>query len=1065
MDFDSATWQEAAAGKLKGIGTWLDRRRREDAPYVAYGTLCGLSLWPLVEAAQAGQFLPVVMALGSIAGGVGGNLIAEQVQRWKDRADPVDEAEVAEWVAERVPTDESLREALDTILEMLEAIPLAGAALDEAGRAWFAEALRQEMDRLGNLSRFEVTLVGSGAIAQDHSVAAGAGGVAVGRDVHGDVTVLGPGARQEVYYHSMEGADPAALRVAYLNRLFQSTSYLSLAGIDPKAASSEAKARLHLGAVYTALLTLSTEVHERLVQGEVPDPEMKRLSALAQLDDHPYLVLLGDAGSGKTTFVNFVTLCLAGEALGSADINLALLTAPLPDDEGKDREMPQLWSHGPLLPVRVALRDFAARGLPPPSQQATAEDLRQFLASDLRAAALGDYARHLSRELMEQGALLLLDGLDEVLEANCRREQVKQAVEDFSRTFPRCRVLVTSRTYAYQKQDWEMSGFVDTVLAPFAPGQIHRFVDRWHAHIAVQRGLRPDDAQGQAELLKQAIFGSDRLQTLAERPLLLTLMASLHAWRGGSLPEKREELYADAVDLLLDWWESRRIVRHAAGTVAAIQSSLAEWLKVDRERVRALLNKLAYQAHARQPDLAHTADVPEGALVSGLMALSQNPDVNPAQLVAYLIQRAGLLLPRGAGVYTFPHRTFQEYLAACHLTDHNYPDLAAQLAREEPDRWREVALLAGAKAARGTSSAIWSLVDALCYKDLSPETEQSESDAWGALFAGQALAESSTLTQVGDRNQLKLARVRAHLARILEEGRLPEVERASAGIALARLGDPRVGVALDPSTGLPDITWCEVPAGRFLMGSVDDSLCLFGNEMPQCEVELAAFRASRFPVTVAQFASFVSAGGYEERRYWTEAGWHSAGERTGSHCYGGVFDLPNHPVVGVSWFEAVAFCHWLTEQLRQTGSISPGEEVRLPSEAEWEKAARGTDGRIYPWGNEFDPDKCNMVDTGIGSTSVVGAFPAGASPYGILEMSGNVWEWCRTRWHESCGESVDDCLEGTAPRVLRGGAFLNDQRHVRCSCRNYHHPYNWYAHYGFRVVMAPVPSDPYWHAP
>ena len=166
------------------------------------------------------------------------------------------------------------------------------------------------------------------------------------------------------------------------------------------------------------------------------------------------------------------------------------------------------------------------------------------------------------------------------------------------------------------------------------------------------------------------------------------------------------------------------MVQSGQGQVLVSQPSLAEWLKVDREKVRELLNELAYDAHATQPELVGTADVPEGELVSGLMRLSQNPDVNPTRLVEYLSQRAGLLLPRGVGVYAFPHRTFQEYLAACYMTDHDYPDLVAELARREPDRWWEVALLAGAKAARGTASAIWLLVEGLCYR----EPEAAESD-------------------------------------------------------------------------------------------------------------------------------------------------------------------------------------------------------------------------------------------------------------------------------------------------------------------------------------------------
>jgi len=942
------------------------------------------------------------------------------------------------------------------------------------------------------VSTLNAQLTGSGAVAQRGSVAAGAGGVAVGGDVLGNVIQA---VVQQLVVEQIQvaapwpGPRPDALRAAYLNRLFEATSQLSLAGIDPKAAS-QSEARLNLGAVYTALLTLTPEAHERLARGEAAEREARRLSSLEQLNRHNRLVLLGDPGSGKTTFVNFVAMCLAGESLSRGDVNLALLTSPLPDDEGQDQEEGQPWEHGPLLPVRVILRDLAARGLPPPGQRATAEHLWRFIAADLEAAALDDCVPQLRRELLERGGLLLLDGLDEVPEAGRRRTQIKQAVEDFAAVFSRCRVLVTSRTYAYQKQDWRLNGFAETVLASFSAGQVRRFVDRWYAHIAALRGLHPDDAQGRAELLKRAIFGSDRLGGLAERPLLLTLMASLHAWRGGSLPEKREELYADTVDLLLDWWESPKTVRDAQGKVVVLQPSLAEWLKVDREKVRGLLNGLAYQAHATQLDLAGTADVPEGDLVSGLMRLSQNPDVKPGRLVEYLSQRAGLLLPRGVGVYTFPHRTFQEYLAACYLTDHDYPDLVAMLARQDPNRWREVTLLAGAKATRGMAPAIWLLAEALCYRE--PKAPDSGlADAWGAHLAGQTLAETAGLERVSERDRAKVARVRSWLVHILESGELPAVERVTAGNVLAQLGDPRFRADAWYLPDEPLLGFVEVPLGPFLMGTREKDIPAlleqlggrrewYEDETPQHETTLPAYYMAHHLVTVAQFQAFVEAGGYREPRYWPAAqaaGVWQAGQVKGRwddesrdkpYDFGEPFNLPNHPVVGVTWYEAVAFCRWLTERLQEWEGIPEPLatllrvgtlpwQVRLPTEAEWEKAARGTEGRLFPWGDRPDPDRANYADTGIGTTSAVGCFPGGASLYGVEDLSGNVWEWTRSLYRDYPYDPADgrEELRGKGSRVLRGGAFFYGVRYIRCASRRMFLPDLWDRLNGFRVVVAP----------
>ena len=829
-----------------------------------------------------------------------------------------------------------------------------------------------------------------------------------------------------------DATSPTALRRAYLNRLAEQVRRIPLAGIDPQAAADAANGELQLSAVYTALLTHQPEAEDVLKAQRQPERlgrEARRLSALEALNKEKHLVLLGDPGSGKSTFVNFVALCLAGEALKLPDANLAVLTTPLPataDSDETQKPKPQPWRHKALLPVRVVLRDLAAR-LPASDQPVNAGTLWDFIADDL--GAVPEYAPLLKRELMEQGGLIMLDGLDEVPDAQQRRAQIKTIVQDFARTFEKCRVLVTSRTYAYQRQDWKLSGFVEAVLSPFTTEQIMAFVDHWYTSVGALRGWTTDRTQERSALLKAAIERSARLQELAERPLLLTLMASLHAWRSGDLPERREELYANAVELLLYQWERAKVEKLADGSLKVTQPSLAEWLKVDREVMRAELNRLAFEAHRDQPQLVGTADLDQGKLIGALLKMTNTPDVNPARLIEHIRDRAGLLIARGDGVYTFPHRTFQEYLAACYLTDHGFPDDLADLARADVNRWREVTLLAGAKASRGTTSAAWNLAEALVCCDVPAAGEvHDDADAWGALLAAQTLIENDAehLKQPTKRNMPKFERVRAWLRAIVERGWLPPLDRVQAGNALAVLGDERNFDELIP-----------IPAGSFLMGS--DTLT--DNEKPPHEVTLRAYRIGKYPVTNAQYLRFVEA---------TDAWMWEEGRQT---------QKAHHPVIGITWHEACAYCEWLTHDWRRSGKIQTDEIVRLPSEAEWEKAARGTDGREWSWGSEWDETKCNSSELGLNDTSPVGMFPAGGSPYGCLDMSGNVWEWTATIWGPWDQDkkratlqyrypyNADDGRENLAGdentlRVLRGGSFFSDQGGARCACRGGYRPYS-----------------------
>jgi len=206
-----------------------------------------------------------------------------------------------------------------------------------------------------------------------------------------------------------------------------------------------------------------------------------------------------------------------------------------------------------------------------------------------------------------------------------------------------------------------------------------------------------------------------------------------------------------------------------------------------------------------------------------------------------------------------------------------------------------------------------------------------------------------------------------------------------------------------------DVLMVLIPAGPFTMGSDTGG----EDEAPAHQVDLPAFKIDRFEVTNADFARFVEATGYQ-----TDA--EKAGSTNTWRSYAEGRD--NHPVVKVSWNDARAYCEWAGK--------------RLPTEAEWEKAARGTDGRTYPWGNEYDPKKLNAKDSGIRGTTAVGSYPEGASPYGLLDMAGNVWEWTADWYQGYPGSTYQSPYYGEQFKVLRGGGWFETAEFVRTTTRN-----------------------------
>ena len=276
-------------------------------------------------------------------------------------------------------------------------------------------------------------------------------------------------------------------------------------------------------------------------------------------------------------------------------------------------------------------------------------------------------------------------------------------------------------------------------------------------------------------------------------------------------------------------------------------------------------------------------------------------------------------------------------------------------------------------------------------------------------------------------------------------GEQSPVGRAAAYRILGRFQtDDRPGI-LAPG-GVPEIVWCKVPAGKFRMGGDTQAY----HDWAGAEFVLPYdFWIAKYPMTYAQYEAYVAAGGRQPSGYWNDPKWHIA----------------NHPVVGVTWDDAYEYTQWL-DGLRQQGKLVlpseiPGNYViRLPRECEWEKAARYPDGRLFPWGDEFDRNKLNANGTGIGRTSAVGIFPAGANPaHGACDLSGNVGEWLLTQWADQYQSSDAENNEpgGNAARVLRGGAWLHDEYDARAASRDRYYPNGWNDFIGFRLVCsAPI---------
>jgi formylglycine-generating enzyme required for sulfatase activity len=743
---------------------------------------------------------------------------------------------------------------------------------------------------------------------------------------------------------------------------------------------------------------------ERAAMGAALSRPTPVLDLLARQDG---LIVLGDPGAGKTTLLKYLALRLAqgeGDAVGL----------------------------GARLPVLVPLAAYASalheRDVP----------LDAFIGSYFTSRGIDLSVDALLREALERGtALVLLDGLDEVKDEG-RRELALRRVRDFFRFHRRAgnKFVLTSRIVGYREVRAVEEGLGECTLIDFAEDEIVAFVEKWTA--ALERAARGDTpgaaraAAHEKDELRAAVKHNPGVRALAANPLMLTILALMKR-QGIALPERRVELYQKYVETLLKQWNRARSLDGRG----ARELDVLETLRV--------LAPLALAMHEQSPGVGLVKREQVRATLEEIYRRRDvaDPEAAAQRLLDDVREHVGLLLERGPGQYGFIHLTFQEYLAAIALAQQAQRDVGAMvsaLARHVGDAtWREVSLLAigylGIVQQRDEAAS--EVVERLM-------REAPGQSGQAATLCGEAVADAWP----GGVTRACREKAQAALLATMRDSGVWAPTRAAAGDALGRVGDPRFRgpeewcMPADPMLG-----FVEIPAGEFVMGEGGD----------EHRVRLPAFWIARFPVTVAQFRAFVSDGGQ-------------------------VADLDSirepltRPVRRVTWREAIAYADWLTAKLHawdgtpeplrrllREGDAGRPWSVTLPSEAEWERAARGPERRTYPWGEEVpDASRANFDAAAIRAPSAVGCFEAGGTAEGVEELGGNVWEWTRSLYRPypylPLTEHEARKTSDTVHRALRGGSFNNGADYLRTAIRITYRFAN-YNFIGFRVVVSPFDSQ------
>lgn len=744
-------------------------------------------------------------------------------------------------------------------------------------------------------------------------------------------------------------------------------------------------------------------------QSEAPVPYDDALDAYRSLAGrrHRRLAVLGEPGAGKSFSLERIACELARAALLDPAAPLPLLVR-LGSWTDEAEPLPAFLARQ-LGPLGVDLADLRSVGrclllldglneIPPGQRQAKATAIQQ-LAGDERLAAVivSCRERDFSADFQLPFDTLTLQPLTplqihEFLHRAMKRHHEDDAIAE----------------QAAEARFWQLAGG-PALAAVWATWQQAgaTWKQFWTADDVPRENPNVFGATSgtQDQLWRQARFDRRGLLALAANPYLLTVMMLLPA-----IPPNRAQLFDGFIQLLYDRERQAREQRGDAANVPAFERwqaalvALAEALqRVDGEEgddgARTTLDRSGWPAD-----------------------LQADPTLIDFAIDASVLQRRGDEL-------RFTHQLLQESLASRVLLDASRTGARSASDFWPADRWWqrsgwEVVAEIAAEACGDQQAALHALLDWLAAAN--PEVAAM---VWQRV--GSPTLPPSLIQPWAER----------WLSRMTDTETEPSpAARAAIGRALGLFDlDHRPGVGLR-ADGVPDIDWVTIPdLGPFVYQR---------GEPGERTLHVPTFRMARYPVTHRQFQAFIDDGGYENARWWQglqriEAPWPAHWQE------------PNAPRESVSWYEAMAYCCWLSVQVRGTLAV----EVRLPTEAEWEAAARGTEGRRWPWG-EADPDRwqMNADPAHLRRTTPVGVFPASDTPEGVSDLAGNVGEWTSSLYTETLDAETltNEAPEGNARRAVRGGSWHHHSGICRASYRSRCPAVGRSDDLGFRVVCCPI---------